>query len=465
MILPVLPTLAQIDLHSHAITKGYLDYIKANGAEMDEGFPIPAWDAEQHIAFMDKAGIQTAVLTMPAPQPWFGDAEASAAVCRSYNEECAALKARYPGRFMFCAALPLPDVPHALEEARYALEVLGADGIKLATNSYGQYLGEPALDTLMAYLDQQYAVVILHPHKPSAVNAQLVADVPLASYEYLAETTRTVLNMVAHDVLVRYPHLKVVVPHCGSFLPNALPRFRSLLPVMVKQGIMQPVDVEANLSRIFYDLAGAPTDEVLDALLTITTPDHILYGSDYPYVADLAGAPTDEVLDALLTITTPDHILYGSDYPYVAEPVLISGKQTLEGRLTSHGLNPQDVFTDNARRLFGESLPLRQYGERIVRLAEIEVVPVFLEEYMAFAKEVGETSVKVEPGVLTLFSMQTKEDPCKIYILEIYADQEAYQSHIQTAHFKKYKEGTAKMVKSLKLIDTMPLVGTGNMVK
>jgi quinol monooxygenase YgiN len=137
----------------------------------------------------------------------------------------------------------------------------------------------------------------------------------------------------------------------------------------------------------------------------------------------------------------------------------------LESRLAAHGLNPRDVFTDNARRLFGESIPLRQYGEKLVRLAEIEVVPEFLEEYMAFAKEVGETSVKVEPGVLTLFSMQAKEDPCKIYILEIYANQAAYQSHIQTAHFRKYKEGTAKMVKSLKLIDTMPLVGTGNMVK
>lgn len=101
----------------------------------------------------------------------------------------------------------------------------------------------------------------------------------------------------------------------------------------------------------------------------------------------------------------------------------------------------------------------QQSGEKLVRLAEIEVVPEFLVEYMAFAKEVGETSVKVEPGVLTLFSMQTKEDPCKIYILEIYADQEAYQSHIQTAHFKKYKEGTAKMVKSLKLIDVNPLAG------
>ncbi len=426
MAISIIPSMAQVDLHSHAVTQGYLDYIKANGAEMDEGFPIPGWDVEKHIAFMDKAGIQTSVLTMPAPQPFFGDAEASAAVCRKYNEACAALKARYPGRFMFCAALPLPDVPHALEEARYALEVLGADGIKLATNSYGQYLGDPALDTLMAYLNAQKAVIILHPHKPSAVNAQLIADVPLASYEYLAETSRAVLNMVAHNVLVRYPNLKIVVPHCGSFLPNALPRFRSLLPVMVKQGIMQPVDVDANLSRLYYDLAGASTDDVLDALLTITTPDHILYGSDYPYVA---------------------------------EPVLVSGKQALEGRLASHGLDPQDIFTDNARRLFGENVPLRTYGERIVRLAEIEVVPEYLEEYLTYATEVGVTSVKVEPGVLTLFSMQTKEDPCKVYILEIYADQEAYQSHLQTAHFRKYKEGTAQMVKSLKLINTQPMVG------
>ena len=426
MTLSALPSMAQIDLHSHAITQSYLEYIKANGAEMDEGFPIPSWDAERHIAFMDKAGIQTSVLTMPAPQPFFGNAEASAALCRRYNEECAALKARHPGRFLFCAALPLPDVPHALEEARYALEVLGADGIKLATNSYGQYLGDPALDTLMSYLNQQNAVIILHPHKPSAVNAKLIADVPLASYEYLSETSRAILNMIAHNVLVRYPNLKVVVPHCGSFLPNALPRFRSLLPVMVKQGIMQPVDVDVNLSRLYYDLAGAPTDDVLDALLTITTPDHILYGSDYPYVA---------------------------------EPVLVNGKQALVERLASHRLNPQDIFTDNARRLFGEAIPLRQYGERIVRLAEIEVVPSKLEEYLVYAKEVGETSTRVEPGVLTLFSMQTKEDPCKIYILEIYADQEAYQSHIQTAHFKKYKEGTAQMVKSLKLIDTNPMAG------
>ena len=52
----------------------------------------------------------------------------------------------------------------------------------------------------------------------------------------------------------------------------------------------------------------------------------------------------------------------------------------------------------------------------------------------------------------------SESNPCKIYILEVYADREAYQAHLQTAHFRKYKEGTADMVKSLKLIDTNPLV-------
>ena len=105
-------------------------------------------------------------------------------------------------------------------------------------------------------------------------------------YEYPAETTRAVVDMLARNILVRYPNLKVVVPHCGSFLPLALPRMKSILPAMVAQDYMQPIDWEANLSRLYFDLAGNPTPEVLHSLLTITTPDHILYGSDYPYLPD-----------------------------------------------------------------------------------------------------------------------------------------------------------------------------------
>ena len=416
---------AQFDVHSHAITATYMENIQAHGAEMDEGFPIPSWNVEEHLAFMDQAGIETSVLTMPAPQPWFGNGEESAAICRKYNEECAALKEKYPGRFLFCASLPLPDVERAIEEAVYALDVLKADGIKLASNSYGQYLGDPELEPLMEVLNARKAVILSHPHKPSAVNYKLIADVPLASYEYLAETTRAILNLVAHDVLVRYPDLKVVVPHCGSFLPNALPRFKGLLPVMVKQGYMQPVDVDANVSRLYFDLAGAATDDAIRALLTITTADHLLYGSDYPYVAASA---------------------------------LVGAKASLQQHLPSLGLDPRAVLSDNARRLFGADIPVREYGERVVRLAEIEIDPEELDAYLEYAAEVGRVSMATEPGVIALFSMQDVSDPCKVYILEVYADKLAYEAHVQTAHFRKYKDGTADMVRSLKLIDTIPMV-------
>lgn len=275
-----------VDVHTHIILPEYKALLQQHGAELEETFPLPDWDAERHIAFMDSAGIGCAILTMPAPQPYYGDVAESAACIRRINEASAEAKAKYPGRFKFCASLPLPDVDAAIREAVYALDTLGADGVKLATNSRGQYLGDKELDPLMEVLNERHAVIIIHPHRPTPYPESIIRTTPLAMYEYPAETTRAVVNMMARGVLMRYPNLKVVVPHCGSFLPLALPRMQSILPAMVEQGYMQPIDWEANLSRLYYDLAGNPTVEVLRALLTVTAPDHILYGSDYPYLPD-----------------------------------------------------------------------------------------------------------------------------------------------------------------------------------
>lgn len=275
-----------VDVHTHIIIPEYVEVLRAHGAELEETFPLPTWDVKRHVAFMDSAGIRTAVLTMSAPQPYYGDTEESSECIRRVNEVSANVKQQYPGRFKFCAALPLPDVDAAIREAIYALDTLKADGIKLATNSRGQYLGDEALDPLMEVLNERHVVIIIHPHRPTPYPEKIIATTPLAMYEYPAETTRAVVNMLARNVLVRYPNLKVVVPHCGSFLPLALPRMKSILPAMVKQGYMQPIDWGGNLSRLYFDLAGSPTIEVLRSLLTVTMPDHILYGSDYPYLPD-----------------------------------------------------------------------------------------------------------------------------------------------------------------------------------
>lgn len=275
-----------VDIHSHNILPEYLETLDKHDAGLEETFPLPHWDVTSHLKFMEEAGIGCSLLMMPAPQPYFGDAEESCRIIRHYNETGARLKARYPGKFKFCASVPLPDVDAAIREAVYALDTLHADGIKLASNSRGQYLGDKELDPLMDVLNERGAVVVIHPHRPTPCPEEIIATSPLAIYEYPAETTRAVVNMISRNVPVRYPNVKVVVPHCGSFLPMAIPRMQSVHPAMLAKGLMQPIDWKGNMAQLYYDLAGGPSPEIVKMLLTITTPDHIMYGSDYPYIAD-----------------------------------------------------------------------------------------------------------------------------------------------------------------------------------
>ena len=96
--------------------------------------------------------------------------------------------------------------------------------------------------------------------------------------------------------------------------------------------------------------------------------------------------------------------------------------------------------------------------QKMVRLAKLEIDSAQLENYKVFLKEEIETSVKIEAGVLTLYAVFDKKNPTSLTILEIYADSAAYKAHIQTPHFLKYKNGTQKMVRSLELVETDPLI-------
>ena len=101
-------------------------------------------------------------------------------------------------------------------------------------------------------------------------------------------------------------------------------------------------------------------------------------------------------------------------------------------------------------------LPMAADG--IVRLSKVEVYPEYLDEYMKYATEVGEISLRTEPGVLTMYAVSEKENPRRITILETYASREqAYKLHIASEHFQKYKQGTLHMVKTLVLSDQTPL--------
>lgn len=94
----------------------------------------------------------------------------------------------------------------------------------------------------------------------------------------------------------------------------------------------------------------------------------------------------------------------------------------------------------------------------VVRLAELEIDPAQLDRYLAFLREEIETSIRVEPGVLTLYAVQLKGEPTHLRLFEMYADSNAYNAHIASPQFRKYKVGTQAMVKSLVLHETDPFV-------
>ena len=107
--------------------------------------------------------------------------------------------------------------------------------------------------------------------------------------------------------------------------------------------------------------------------------------------------------------------------------------------------------------LFLSSKVSAQDKNLVVKIARLQIDSAQLENYKAALKEHAETAVRVEPGVITLYAVYEKNNPTRVTVFEIYANQQAYKSHLETAHFKKYKNGTKDMVKSLELIETVPI--------
>ena len=113
--------------------------------------------------------------------------------------------------------------------------------------------------------------------------------------------------------------------------------------------------------------------------------------------------------------------------------------------------------TEMKKKNIGMCAKQAMAADGIVRLSKIEVYPPYLDEYMKYAVEVGEISLRTEPGVLSMYAVQDKENPHLVTILETYASKDAYEKHVASKHFQKYKQGTLHMVKSLQLCDQTPL--------
>ncbi len=121
-----------------------------------------------------------------------------------------------------------------------------------------------------------------------------------------------------------------------------------------------------------------------------------------------------------------------------------------------HRLLP--IFSAFILALFFTTNAAAQEKNQMVRLAKLVIDSAQLQNYKALLKEEIEASVRIEPGVITLYAVSEKDKPAHITILEIYADTVAYKAHLQTPHFIKYKTSTKEMVKALELVAADPLL-------
>lgn len=283
----VLPKGRKVDFHAHAILPSYVRGMVKLSIDpvAEEGYPLPRWSAEEHLKFMADAGIDYSVLSLPTPHIFHKDRGMAREVVREINEETALLCRANPDSFGFVAALPFPDVEGSLAEIRYSMDRLGALGVKVPSNAAGVYLGDECMEEIFAELNRREALVILHPSPARQLPREnVVTGKVMALFEYPADTTRAVLDILANGVLERYPCIRFVVPHCGSFLPYMKQRAKAMFAMLAKMGMMEAVDIEKSIGRLYFDLAGDPMPEEMDMLLKITNKEHIIYGSDYPYV-------------------------------------------------------------------------------------------------------------------------------------------------------------------------------------
>lgn len=108
--------------------------------------------------------------------------------------------------------------------------------------------------------------------------------------------------------------------------------------------------------------------------------------------------------------------------------------------------------------VLGGDASAQQAEEQYVQMAEIEVDPAQLEAYRGAVQEQIDAAIRKEPGVLVLYAVSEKDTPTNVKVFEIYRNRAAYEAHLASDHFKKYKATVEKMVKSLKLIQTTPIM-------
>ena len=266
----------RIDVHHHIVPPVHAEALAKHKSTATK------WSIEMSLDDMDKAGVDTAVVSILNPGVWFGQRDEEARrLARACNEYAANLERDHKGRFRSFAVIPLPDTEGSLREIEYALDVLKAEGIALWTTYSGMYLGDPSFLPVFEELNRRKAVVYTHPTVPDCC-ASLIKGLPVSTLEYAHDTTRTIASLVFGDgqTALRYPDVQYIWSHSGGTLPFLTGRFIELASHRKDRFPDGPMPI---FQRFYYEVAQGNTPGQLAALMEMVKISQVMFGSDYPF--------------------------------------------------------------------------------------------------------------------------------------------------------------------------------------
>jgi predicted TIM-barrel fold metal-dependent hydrolase len=223
------------------------------------------WDPDRTLAYMDRAGMAMQLLS---------NIPRTHAQLRASNDYGMQLVTAHPSRFGLLTALPTDDAHAALAE----IARVPGDGFAVTATYNDVSLGDPRLDPMWAELDRRRAAVFAHPYAYGAG----VQGRPLALIEVAFETARTVVDMLYAGWFRRFPNVRLILAHCGGALPALTGRLLALgTEAWVPNPIgLSPDEIRDSLRGLYLDTAAMATAHALAPALAMTTPDHLVYGSD-----------------------------------------------------------------------------------------------------------------------------------------------------------------------------------------
>jgi predicted TIM-barrel fold metal-dependent hydrolase len=242
------------------------------------------WTPERTLEQMDKYDIAVAMLSMTQMGPvLYDNTEKGRKAVRTGNDYGAKLMAEHPKRFGLFTGVPLPDIDGVMKEIEYGFDTLKADGVGIYTNdNQGKWPGDPYFDPMWKELNRRNAIVYMHPLAPPCCT-NLNDSVSTAMNEFDFDITRGCTSILANGVLHKYPNVKIIIPHSGGTMPMIAGRIKDRYPHDPIHEEYIPNGVIAELQKFYLDIAHASFPYPMAAMMKFALPDHILFGTDYPF--------------------------------------------------------------------------------------------------------------------------------------------------------------------------------------